>query len=185
MVSAYLTKLSKLLAVSQLATKSITWYGDYCDMPICLPRRNQWVFSEGMVNAQMALPWYLGRADDASPGTSRWWTPSYRLMFRPHRSRLMVPLRQQLRKLSKYSYISQTHTFNPIALKTIRSINTEGLNFGEWLVSVSGDPRKSSFCFKSFLYCCNGSVWLLSVALSPRRHTSKFSHSRLVFSLSY
>ena len=53
------------------------------------------------------------------------------------------------RKLSKYSTISQTHIFIPVALETKGPINAEGLRFlyelGDRLVSVSGDPRESSF----------------------------------------
>ena len=53
------------------------------------------------------------------------------------------------RKLSKYSAVSQTHIFILVALKTMGPINAEGIHFlyelGDRLVSVSGDPRESSF----------------------------------------
>ena len=56
------------------------------------------------------------------------------------------------RKLSRYSTISQTHIFIPVALETMGPINADGLRFlydlGDRLVSVSGDPKESSFLFQ-------------------------------------
>ena len=56
------------------------------------------------------------------------------------------------RKRSKYAAITLTHIFVLVAIKTIGSVNAEGLNFldqiGDGLSAVIGDSRRSSFLYQ-------------------------------------
>ena len=54
--------------------------------------------------------------------------------------------------MSKYSAISQTHDFVPIAIETLGPLNCSALSFvshlGKRLSAASGDPRETSFLFQ-------------------------------------
>jgi hypothetical protein len=56
------------------------------------------------------------------------------------------------RKLDKYSQLSSTYFFVPLAFETLGPINNEGLTFlsdlGQKLGTVTGDPRETSFLFQ-------------------------------------
>jgi len=56
------------------------------------------------------------------------------------------------RKLDKYSQLSSTYFFVPLAFETLGPINNEGLTFlsdlGKKLGTVTGDPRETSFLFQ-------------------------------------
>src|SRR6218665_32795 len=60
------------------------------------------------------------------------------------------------RKIPKYSALLDTHIFVPVAIKTLGPINDKGLEFiadlGRHLTQVTGEPRESSFFFKSSLH---------------------------------
>ena len=56
------------------------------------------------------------------------------------------------KKVAKYSDISRTHLFVPIAVESLRPINGAGVDFlctlGKHLADKSGDPRETSFLFQ-------------------------------------
>ena len=55
-------------------------------------------------------------------------------------------------KVAKYSDISRTHLFVPIAVESLGPINKAGVDFictmGKHLTNKSGDPRETSFLFQ-------------------------------------
>jgi len=55
------------------------------------------------------------------------------------------------RKSAKYSSLPSSHIFQPLALETLRPINTTGITFSELgrrLTDVSGDPRETLYLFQ-------------------------------------
>ena len=60
--------------------------------------------------------------------------------------------RASARKLDKYSELSTTYLFVPLAFETLGPINNEGLTFlsdlGKTLGNTTGDPRETTFLFQ-------------------------------------
>jgi len=56
------------------------------------------------------------------------------------------------RKSAKYSSLPPSHTFQPLAMETLRQINSTGISFftelGRRLSDVSGDCRKTTYLFQ-------------------------------------
>ena len=73
-------------------------------------------------------------------------------MLRPHLPRLAQQLSQQPHENYLNTPQLAKHSLIPVALQTMGPINAEGLRFlyelSDRLVSVSGDPRESSFLFQ-------------------------------------
>ena len=70
----------------------------------------------------------------------------------PYPPRLVLQLRQQPRENCLNTPQSAKHIFILVAVETMGPMNAEDLHFlyelGDWLISVSGDLRESSFVLR-------------------------------------
>ena len=78
------------------------------------------------------------------------------------------------KKVAKYSSLSQTYHFIPIACETLGPMNATALNFlsdlGRRITAVTGDPREKAFLFQRLSIAIqrfNGACFLGSFILSP------------------
>ena len=96
------------------------------------------------------IPWASGRCLVWDVTVTDTLAPSY--AFPQSTSVGKAAERAAENKVQKYSALTPTHDFQPIALETLGPINSSATQFlrqlGKRLASASGDPRETSFLFQ-------------------------------------
>jgi len=96
------------------------------------------------------IPWATGRCLVWDVTVADTLAPSYASLSSISAGK--VAERAAANKVQKYSALSHTHDFQPIALETLGPYDPSALMFltqlGKRLVAASGDPREISFLFQ-------------------------------------
>jgi len=115
--------------------------------------RNQWVWPDWTAKGQTALHWYHGKEANLWLGTSPWWAhwQLHIIMSSSARSAGASVDLAASRKEAKYTSLTNSYIFQPIAVESHSAFSASALSFlvtlGERLTGTSGDLRAKSYLF--------------------------------------